>query len=203
VAKPGELARAVREVGFPLALKIVSPDVVHKTEIGAVRVGITGEQDASRSYDEVLAAVRLHAPRARVDGALVQQMVEGITETIVGVTRDPVYGPLVMFGLGGVFVEALRDVVFRIAPVDDAQAREMVDGIRGRMLLEGFRGGPSADRAALASVVRRIGQLAADFPEITELDVNPLMALETGAIAVDARISIRPGGQGRGAGVQR
>jgi acyl-CoA synthetase (NDP forming) len=121
---------------------------------------------------------------------LVQQMAHGGCETIAGVTRDPSFGPLVMFGLGGIFVEALRDVVFRMAPVDDAEAMRMIIALRGAKLLDGMRGAPPMDRAALVSVIRRVGQLAVDFPEIAELDVNPLLAREHGALALDARIRI-------------
>jgi acyl-CoA synthetase (NDP forming) len=135
----------------------------------------------------MLASVATAAPAARIDGVIVQRMMSGVCETIVGVTRDSSFGPMVMFGLGGIFVEALRDVVFRLAPVDGDEAMRMVTGLRGAKFFDGMRGAPPVDRDALVSVIRRLGQLAVDCPEIVELDVNPLLALEHGAVALDAR----------------
>lgn len=178
------------EIGYPVALKVVSPDLVHKTDIGGVRVGIASETELRRSFDEMLAAVTTAAPTARVSGVLVQAMVRGECEVIAGITRDPSFGPLVMFGLGGIFVEAIRDVVFRLAPVSEQEVVDMMASLRGAALLAGMRGAAPADRAALALTVRRIGQLAVEFPEIIELDVNPLLAMKAGVIAVDARVRI-------------
>ena len=185
-----DAARVAAELGYPVVLKIVSPDIVHKTEIGGVRVGLATEAELRDACREMLARVAAVMPAARVDGVLVQEMVAGGCETIVGVAGDPAFGPLVMFGLGGIFVEALRDVVFRIAPLDDAEAIAMTSAIRGTSLLDGLRGRPRADRAAIASVLRRIGQLAVDVPEIVELDVNPLLAMRDRTIALDARVRV-------------
>jgi len=185
-----EAASSAGELGYPVVLKVVSADVIHKTDVGGVRVGLASECDVRRAYDEILTRVRSASPQARVDGILVQRMMRGECETIVGVTRDASFGALVMFGLGGIFVEALRDVVFRIAPVDDGEALRMVTGLRGAKFFEGLRGAPPVDRGALVSVIRRLGQLAVDCPEIVELDVNPLLALEHGAIALDARVRV-------------
>jgi acetyl coenzyme A synthetase (ADP forming)-like protein len=185
-----DAARVASEVGYPVVLKIVSSDVIHKTDVGGVRVGVGSDRELRQAYDEILTSVRVAVPDARIDGILVQRMLRGACETIVGVTRDPSFGPLVMFGLGGIFVEALRDVVFRIAPVDDDEAMRMVQGLRGAKFFEGMRGAPPVDRAALVSVIRRLGQMAVDCPDIMELDVNPLLALEHGAIALDARVRI-------------
>lgn len=181
------LVAAVRDVGGPAVLKIVSPDIVHKTDVGGVCVGVEGDDDARAAYHRMLAAVRAAQPEARLSGVLVQRMVLHGRETIVGISRDPDFGPLLMFGLGGVLVEALADVVFRIPPIDDAQALEMFSLIRGAKILDGMRGEKPVDRLALTQVVRRIGQLAVDFPSIMELDVNPLLVFPDGAIAVDAR----------------
>jgi acetyltransferase len=138
----------------------------------------------------MLNAVARAAPKARVAGFLVQQMVSGGRETIVGISRDPAFGPLLMFGLGGVYVEVLHDVVFRIAPIHALDAHDMVHSIRALPLLEGVRGAPPVDFAALTDVLLRISQLAVDHPEITELDVNPLLAFPDGVKAVDARVRV-------------
>jgi acetate---CoA ligase (ADP-forming) len=188
-ASADEAIHAADVIGYPVALKIVSPDVVHKTEVGGVRVGLGSARDVRAAYDEMRERVARAMPRARVDGVLVQEVATGGCETIVGMTRDS-FGPLVMFGLGGVLVEALHDVVFRIAPLGDADARAMMSSIRGATLLDGARGAPPIDRDAVASVIQRISELAIDFPGITELDVNPLLARPNGVVALDARVSI-------------
>ena len=181
---------AAEELRYPVVLKILSSDIVHKTEVGAVRVGIGSARQLRDEYADLMARVRARAPAARIRGVLVQETARGLCETIAGVARDPAFGPLLMFGLGGVLVEALHDVVFRIAPVDDAEACSMLSSIRGAAMLGAFRGSPASDRNALASVIRRLGQLALDFPEILELDVNPLLARVQGATAIDARVRI-------------
>ena len=186
-------AEAACSLGFPVAMKIVSPDVIHKSDAGGVQLGISSEREARAAYLQIMREVRQRLPAARLTGVLVQRMVTGGIETIVGISRDRNFGPLVMFGLGGIFVEVLGDVVFRIAPLSGRQADEMVGGIRAAGILEGIRGQPRMDRAALADVIRRVAQLAADFPQIQELDVNPLLAFEAGAVAVDARVRVSVG----------
>ncbi len=187
-----EAVRAAGELGYPVVLKVVSRDISHKTDIGGVRVGIDGETDLRNAYRDILASVARADVRARIDGVLVQRMASGGTETIVGVSREPLFGPLVMFGLGGIFVEALRDIVFRVAPLSDLDARDMLTAIRGRALLEGIRGKPPADRVALERTLRLVAQLAEDHPEIEEMDINPLLALPRGVLALDARIRLGP-----------
>jgi acetate---CoA ligase (ADP-forming) len=189
-----DAARIATDIGYPVVLKVVSPDVIHKTEVGGIRAGIDSELELRSAYDEMLKRVRTAAPAARILGLLVQEMISGQCETIVGVTRDPSFGPLIMFGLGGVFVETLRDVVFRLAPVDETEAEQMMATIRGTQLLNGVRGAPPVDRAALGSVILRLGQLATECPDILELDVNPLLAQAHGATAVDARVRVAPAG---------
>ena len=193
VTSASDIAGAVAALGDPLVMKIVSPDIVHKSDVGGVRVGLSGESAVREAFDAMLARVRAHQPSARVTGVLLQRQVDGGREMIAGMSRDPGFGPLVMFGLGGIFVEAVRDVTFRLAPIDDRQAREMVRGIAGAKILEGIRGQPPADRDALADVLRRIAQLAVDIPAIAELDANPVLALERGAIVVDARVALTTG----------
>ena len=187
------LVAAVRDIAGPVVLKIVSPDIVHKTDVGGVRIGVVGEDEAKSAYNGILASIGAAQPEATITGVLVQRMVAHGRETIVGISRDPEFGPLLMFGLGGILVEALGDVVFRIPPIDDTQAMEMLTSIRGAKILDGVRGEREVDRQALTHVLRRIGQLAVDFPAILELDVNPLLAFHEGAIAVDARVRVKAG----------
>jgi acetyltransferase len=187
---PDEAARFAAEIGFPVALKLASPDILHKTEVGGVLLNVSDEAAAREGWQAIVRRARAAHPQADLRGVQVQPMVTGGQEVILGVKRDPVFGPLVMFGLGGVYVEALADVSFRLAPLTQQDAEEMIGEVRSAKLLEGLRGTPPADRAALVEAIVRLGQLAADFPEIEELDVNPLMVLPAGggALAVDARI---------------
>jgi len=187
---PDETARFAAEIGFPVALKLASPDILHKTEVGGVLLNVSDEAAAREGWQAIVRRARAAHPQAEIRGVQVQQMVTDGQEGILGVKRDPVFGPLVMFGLGGVYVEALADVSFRLAPLSRQDAEEMIGEVRAAKLLEGLRGAPPADRAALVEAIVRIGQLAADCPEIEELDVNPLMVLPAGrgALAADVRV---------------
>lgn len=169
-------------------MKIVSPEIVHKTDVGGVRVGVAGEAEVRTAFEEIVAGARRAVPDATIHGVLVQEMVTGGRETIAGVTRDPSFGPVVMFGLGGIFVEVLRDVVFRVAPIGRRDAADMIAGLRGARLLDAVRGAPPSDRRAIEEVLLRLSRLAEDFPEIAELDINPLLAFPDGAVAVDGRV---------------
>ena len=191
VAEGDGLEAAGASIGYPLVMKLSSPDITHKTDVGGVVLGIRDGNELRRAHGRMLARVRSAAPAARVDGVVLQRLVEGGRETIAGITRDPRFGALLMFGLGGVFVEALQDVIFRVAPVDDAQALDMVRGIRGARVLQGLRGELPASEAALVDALCRLGQLAADVPDIVELDVNPLLALPDRVVSVDARVRLR------------
>ncbi|MCX7707593.1 MAG: acetate--CoA ligase family protein [Anaerolineae bacterium] len=187
---PADAARFAAEIGFPVVLKLISPDILHKTDIGGVILDVQDEEAAAKGFEALVGRAAAAHPGARVRGVQVQQMIRGGQEVIVGVKRDPTFGPLIMFGLGGVYVEALRDVSFRLAPLTPLDAEEMIDEVRSARLLAGLRGAPPADRAALVDVIVRIGQLAADHPDIAELDINPLLVLPQGqgAVAVDARV---------------
>ena len=185
-----EAAAIANAAGYPVVMKIVSQDVVHKSDIGGVIVGVADEREVRNAYEKILTSVRAAIPNARVDGVLVQKMVSGGRETIAGIARDSLFGPLIMFGLGGIYVEVLRDVVFRVAPLRRSDAEDMISGIRGAKMLDEIRGQPAADRRALVSILRRISQLATDFPEIEEMDINPLLVFSDGAIAVDCRVRI-------------
>lgn len=178
------------EIGFPVALKIVSPQVLHKTDAGGVRVGLSSAEEVAAAYDAILDSVRARVPRARIDGVQVQQMLGSGVEVLVGASSDPAFGPLVSFGLGGVLVEVLRDVTFRLAPVSADAALQMLDGIRAAGVLRGVRGTAPVDRAALAVTIERVSRLVSDFPEIREIDLNPVLATPDGATAVDARFVV-------------
>jgi len=187
------LLAAAGAVGYPLVMKVVSPTITHKTDAGGVRLGLASAADVAGAWAAMRATLAERAPDAAIAGVMLQRMVTGGRETIVGVSREHGFGPLLMFGLGGVFVEALGDVVFRLPPIDEAEAQDMLRGIRGAKVLDAIRGQPAADRAALVDALRRIGQLAADFPEIAELDANPVLARPDGAVALDARVRLAPG----------
>jgi acetyltransferase len=179
-----------RNLGYPVALKAQSGQILHKTEAGVIKLNLASDQEVRRAYKEVLENARSYAPQAHVEGVLVQEMVRDGVEVIIGVTKDPVFGPAIMFGLGGIFVEALRDVSFRIAPLTRGDAEEMIDEIRGRRVLEGMRGKPPADRDALIDTLLRVSQLVTDHrDQIDELDLNPLVVLPKGAKVVDALIT--------------
>lgn len=192
----GEAAVLAKSVGFPAALKVRSPDVVHKSDVGGVRLGIRSEEEAARVFDEIARSLREAEPKARFEGVTVERMVAGGIETIVGMTRDPSFGPVVLFGLGGISVELLRDVSLRVAPLTDRDAEEMLGEIRGAKLLEGYRGALPVHREALLDVLHRVSLLALDNPEIAELDLNPVLAFpgEAPALALDARLKLAPAG---------
>jgi acetyl coenzyme A synthetase (ADP forming)-like protein len=184
-----ELAvRAACDIGFPVVMKVVSSTIVHKTDVGGVVLDIRDEREAANAHGTLLAAVKQRAPDAVIEGVLVQQRMQGGVETIVGATRDASFGALVMFGLGGVYVEALHDVVFRIAPLTARDARAMLAGVRGAAILDGVRGQPAVDRGRLEAVILRVSQLMTDFPAIAELDLNPVLAFADRVVAVDCRV---------------
>jgi acetyltransferase len=181
------VARVARELGFPVALKIVNPAIVHKSDVGGVALGLDSEAAVRRAAETMVAPV---AADRRTAGLLVQRMAPSGRETIVGLTRIPGVGAMVMFGLGGVYVEVLRDVALRLAPLLDADARRMIREVRMYPLLEGVRGEPGRDLGALEHVLLRASQLAQRHPRIAEMDINPLFALERGVVAVDARFRV-------------
>jgi acetate---CoA ligase (ADP-forming) len=184
-------AEAARQVGLPVVMKVDSPDVVHKTDVGGVALDLRTEDDVRRAYDTMMQKVRAAHPDARIDGVVMERFVKGGRETIIGVSHDPSFGPVVMFGLGGIYVEALKDVTFRVQPVSDIDAHEMVRSIRGFKLLQGMRGEAASDLAALEDVIQRVSQLVGDHPGIIEMDINPFVVFESGGVAVDARIRVR------------
>ena len=183
-----EAAKLAKSMGLPVVLKIVSPDILHKTEAGGVLVGLKSAEEVSKGYETILANARKYKADARVDGVQVQQMLTGGQEVIVGAVTDPSFGKLVAFGLGGVLVEVLKDVTFRLAPATREDALSMLDGIGAAEMLKGVRGSAAIDRNALADIIVRVSELVSDFPEIDELDLNPVFATDKGATAADVRI---------------
>jgi acetyltransferase len=190
VTDAGEAARVAQRLGYPVVLKIDSPDLPHKTDVGGIRVGCASAKAVRLAFEEMVAEVRGRAPAARIDGALVQPMVAGVVEMVVGIKRDPLFGPAVVCGFGGILVEILRDVAVRVPPFDHAEARDMLDELRGRALLHGARGRPPADTGALADLLVRLGALATARADIRAIDLNPVLVLERGAIAVDWLIEL-------------
>ena len=183
-----EAAAAADDIGYPVVMKVVSPDIAHKSDIGGVVLNV-GDADAARAtFDQINAAVSSAAPNAEVDGIAVQAMVPQGTEVIVGATTDPQFGPVMMFGLGGVFVEVMKDVAFRIVPLEERDAQQLMREIKGFPLLEGARGTEPADLDALGALILKVSEVVEANPEIAELDLNPIFAYPDGAIAVDAHI---------------
>jgi acyl-CoA synthetase (NDP forming) len=183
-----EAVAVAKETGLPVALKVVSPDLTHKSDVGGVKLNLADEAAVGTAFDQIMTAARSAQPDAAIDGVSVQKMAAPGTEVIVGVNLDPQFGPVLMFGLGGVLVEVLEDVAFRIVPIKPRDARRMVHEIKGFKLLEGYRGQPPADLAAIESMLLKVSQFVDLHPEVAELDLNPVFAYPDGAVAVDARI---------------
>lgn len=187
-----EACKLADELATPVAMKIVSPDILHKTEAGGVVVDVRGELAVTQAYEQIIANARAYDAEAEITGVQVQQMLTGGQEVIVGATTDPTFGKVVVFGLGGVLVEVLKDVTFRLAPVSDDEATSMLDDIAAAEVLKGARGAEPVDRDALSEVIRRLSELVTDFPQIREFDLNPVFATGDGACAADVRILLDP-----------
>ncbi len=183
-----EAVAAANAVGFPIVLKVLSPEIAHKSEAGGVVLGLRNADEVANAYEAMMARVRAHAPQAHIEGALVARMIEGGVETVIGTKRDPMFGPVAMFGLGGVYVEVLKDVTLRLAPLDRATALDMIRGIKGFPLLAGARGRSPADLDALADALVAMSRFAAAHPEVASAEINPFIALPQGGVAVDALI---------------
>jgi len=183
-----EAVKFANAIGFPTVLKIVSPDIIHKSDIGGVIVGLKNADDVREGYNRILQNVKKHDSKARIVGVLVQEMAPPSTEVIVGAIKDPQFGPAIMFGLGGVFVEVLKDVTFRVAPITEDDACEMISEVKAYPLLKGYRNTPPADIDAITKILLSTSRLVTDHMEIKELDLNPVIVYEKGAKTVDARI---------------
>jgi len=177
-----------KEMGFPVVLKIASPDVVHKSDSGGVKVGLNNATQVSNAYREIMTSIKRKHPKATIGGISVQPMAKPGVEVIIGMSKDPQFGPVLMFGLGGILVEILKDVSFRIVPLVPRDAREMIKEIKGYPVLEGYRGQEPVKVAVLEEILLKVSDFAEKNPEIKELDLNPIFAYGNGAIAVDARV---------------
>jgi acyl-CoA synthetase (NDP forming) len=188
VDSASDAAKAAKRIGFPVVMKIVSPDILHKSDLGLVALSVRDEDDAKRTYKRLVATAKKAVPKAHIDGVLVAEMAQGV-ETVVGVAHDELFGPVVMFGLGGVFVEVLKDVTFRIPPFTTKDAGTMLNELAGASMLNGLRGHPAADRRALVDALMKIQHLAVDLSDhVAELDINPLLAGPKGVVAADALV---------------
>ena len=198
---PGQLAtdaeqaiETAEKVGYPVAMKIASPDVIHKSDMGGVKLNLGSAEAVRDAYDLMMLRIRQRVPGAHIDGVYVEKMCGKGREVILGMTRDPQFGPLLMFGLGGIFEEVMKDVTFHIAPIAADEAMQMLEGTKSFALLKGVRGQRSVDLEAIATSLQRISQLVTDFPQIAEMDINPFIVSEVGKISVaaDARITLKP-----------
>jgi len=181
-----------KELGFPVVLKVISADVIHKSDSGGVRLGLGNSTQVGRAYSDIMSSVRQRHPQATIQGISVQPMAPPGIEVIIGMSTDPQFGPVIMFGLGGVLVEILKDVSFRIVPVTRRDAAEMVREIKGYPVLAGFRGQKPASVPALEELIVKVSQFIERNPQIRELDLNPVFAYENKAVAVDARVVLAP-----------
>ena len=190
-----EAAAIADELGYPVALKVVADEITHKTDVGGVELGIADAEGLRAAAQRIHAAVAAAAPGVAPAGLSVQPMAAPGTEVILGITQDQQFGPVLMFGLGGVFVEVLKDVAFRVVPLEPRDASEMIREIQGFPVLEGFRGAEPADLAAIERMLLQLSEFAEAHPEVAELDLNPVFARADGAVAVDARIVLTPDGE--------
>jgi acyl-CoA synthetase (NDP forming) len=183
-----EAVKFADEIGYPIVVKIVSPEIIHKSDVGGVIINLKDGKDVRDAYKKILRNVRKYKAKAKIVGVLVQEMAPSSTEVIVGATKDPQFGPAIMFGLGGIFVEILKDVTFRIAPITEEEAREMITEVKAYPLLKGYRNMPPADIDSIITILLNTSRLVIQHQEIKELDLNPIMVYEKGAKTVDARI---------------
>jgi acetyltransferase len=197
VTSAQEAVETARLIGFPVAMKIVSPDIVHKSDLGGVKLDLSSAQQVQDGFDLIMLRIRQQVPNARIEGVYLEKMAEAGLEVIIGMSRDPQFGPMLMFGLGGIFVEVMKDVTFYLAPITQDEAIQMLKSTRSYDILEGRRGQKGVDIAAIATGLQRISQLATDFPEIMELDINPFIVGEAGTdpVVADARITLAGPGE--------
>jgi len=179
---------AGRTIGFPIVMKILSPDIVHKSDVGGVVTGLRDEGEVSQAFHRMMAQVRGKRPDARIDGVIIEKMIEGV-EVAVGVTRDPQFGPVLMFGLGGIFIEVLKDISFRLIPIDPQDAEEMIEEVKGYPLIKGYRG-RQGDLKSLRDLLLKVSNFITHHPEITEMDLNPVITSPSGSVVADIRIRI-------------
>jgi acyl-CoA synthetase (NDP forming) len=192
VHSPEEAAEACRAIGAPVAVKLVSRTILHKSDVGGVQLDVGSPEQAADAYAAIAASLEAHGFGGAMDGALVQPMLTGGVECLVGVVTDPIFGPLIAFGSGGTAAEAMGDVAFRVHPLTDVDADELISSVKVAKLLHGYRGAPAADIPAVRDVLLRVAQLVEDIPEVAELDINPVVVrpMGKGAVALDARLRL-------------
>ncbi|HER23928.1 MAG TPA: acetyl-CoA synthetase [Candidatus Atribacteria bacterium] len=183
-----EISGLAKEMNFPITMKIVSPDIIHKTDAGGVKLNIINEKEAISAYQEIISKAKKYNKKAKISGVIVYPMVPQGTEIIIGMMQDPHFGPVIMFGLGGIFVEVLKDISFRILPIEARDAEEMIAEIKGYKILKGIRGEAPKDIQAIKDLLLKISQLSQENPEISEIDLNPVFVFEKGLQVVDARM---------------
>ncbi len=186
-----ETVAAAQEIGYPVVLKIVSPQVLHKSDVGGVMVNLKDDREVRFAYKTIIDNVRKKVPDAEIVGVLVQEFAPQGLELIIGLTRDPQFGPTVMFGLGGIFVEVFEDVSFRVAPLTYEDAEDMIKDIKGYKLLTGYRGSEPVDIDSLKEALVKVGEIGLELDEVVEMDLNPVMAYPNGVMVVDARVILR------------
>jgi acyl-CoA synthetase (NDP forming) len=183
-----EAAKVSREIGFPVVMKISSPDITHKSDAGGVKVGLKTPEEVGKAYRDIMASCTTKFPNAKIEGVAVQNMARTGVEVIVGMTKDPQFGPVIMFGMGGIWVELLKDITFRITPLTQKDAHDMITQIKSFPLLNGFRGTEPVDLKVLEDILMKVSAFVENNPQIKEMDLNPVFAYKDGAIVVDARI---------------
>lgn len=183
-----EIVGLAKEINFPIVMKIVSSDIIHKTDAGGVKVGIKDEKEAKTAYQDIIYKVKKYKKEAKISGVIAYSMIPQETEIIIGMMKDPCFGPTIMFGLGGIFVEILKDISFRILPLEERDAEEMISEIKGYKILKGIRGEEPKNIEAIKDLLLKISQLTLDNPEIKEIDLNPIFVFNKGLQVVDARM---------------
>ncbi|MEK7359978.1 MAG: acetate--CoA ligase family protein [Planctomycetota bacterium] len=188
VTSPGDAVQAAAAIGFPVVLKIVSPNIIHKTDAGGVKVGINDNKGVNAAYMEIINNVQKNCPDAKIRGVIVSEMALPAPEVIIGGLRDPQFGPAVMFGMGGVFVEIFKDISFRISPLEEYEALEMIGEVKGSAILKGFRNSKALDVSTLAQTILKVSEMMISLLEIKEIDLNPILVYPKGVTAVDVRV---------------
>ena len=183
-----EISKIREAIGYPIVMKIVSPDIIHKSDAGGVKVGIKNEEEANIAYQDIIYSVKKYKREAKITGVITYKIIPQATEIIIGMMKDPHFGPVAMFGLGGIFVEVLKDVSFRIIPLEERDAQEMIAEIKGYKILKGVRGEAPKDIEAIKNLLMKVSQLTMENPEIKEIDLNPVFVFEKGLQVVDARM---------------
>jgi acyl-CoA synthetase (NDP forming) len=183
-----EIIGLAKEINFPTVMKIASPDIIHKTDAGGVKLNIKDEKEAKLAYQEIISKAKKYNKNAKISGTIVYSIVPQGTEIIIGMMKDPHFGPVAMFGLGGIFVEILKDISFRILPIEERDAREMITEIKGYEILKGTRGESPKDIKAIEEVLMKVSRLTTENPEISEIDLNPIFVFESGIQVIDARM---------------